>query len=273
MTKTQRYKQEMLVRVRDFGAAHRELFPESSPAGEKFAQVAAAVAAIDEHLKNRALGSARAYGVKASTRAAVSVYMKTLAKAARRITRGERDESPFRLPRRKTLTVKVATARAFLEEAEKRQAQFVEIGLPPTFISDFRVLVNELSAAADVRLSSKNKRGEAQEGIAAAVRLGHDIVRDLDVIVEIATRHDPVAAAGWRSARRIEALWPSSSTTSKTIVPVSMAPSVDQQPIADPPVAAEPASPSAATEATSGEAASEEVTPLEAPRVELARAS
>jgi hypothetical protein len=244
MNRNQRYKHEMLVRVRDFGVAHSELFPESSPGGDKFAQVTAAVAAIDEHLKNRALGKAGARGVKPFTRATVFSYLKTLAKAARRITRTERDVNPFLLPRRRTLKVEVATARAFLEEAEKRQAQFVGIGLPPTFISDFRALVNELEQAVDTRLNSKTMRGHAQAGIAAAVRQGLEIVRDLDVIVEIAMRQNEVLAATWRTARRIEGLNPSSSAAVKAVPATVVASPVQSS--ADPPVPGDAASLSAA---------------------------
>jgi len=236
MTKGQRYKHEMLVRVRDFGAAHRELFPESSPGGDKFAQVSAAVAAIDRHLKNRVLGKAGARGVKALTRKAVFSYMKTTAKAARRITRTGRDVNPFLLPRRRTLKVEVATARAFLEEAEQRQLQFIGIGMPPTFISDFRALVNELEQAVDTRLNSKTMRSHAQAGIAASVRRGLEIVRDLEVIVEVATSQDDILAATWRTARRIEGLNPSSSAAVNT-VPATMGAPADQS-SADPTVPA-----------------------------------
>lgn len=204
MTKSERYKQEMLVRVSDYGAANRELFPESSAGGEMFARVATAVAAVDEHLKNLALGSAIARGVKATTRAAVYRYMKTIAKAARRISRPERDPSPFKLPRRNLLQVQVGAAQAFLVEAERRQAQFVAIGLPPTFISDYRVLVDELTRAFHRRLSSKTVRATARAGIATAIGQGLEVVRDLEVLVEIATRQDPILATAWRVARTIE---------------------------------------------------------------------
>ncbi len=240
MTKGQRYKQEMLVRVRDFGAAYRELFPESSPGGEKFAQVAAAVTAIDQHLKGRVLGKAGARGVNATTRAAVSAYLTTIAKAARRITRGRRNNAPFRLPKRRTLVAEVATARAFLDEAAAREAQFVAMGLPVTFVSDLKALVDELSLAVDTRLNSKTMRGQAQAGIASAVRQGLDAARDLDVVVEIATRQDDVAAATWRTARRIEGLNPSPSTRAKQS---TLAPVVEtmEQPAVGPPASAESA--------------------------------
>ncbi|MCC6991515.1 MAG: hypothetical protein IT181_21120, partial [Acidobacteria bacterium] len=61
-----------------------------------FAQVTAAVAALDDHLKNRVVARAEARKVKAATRAAVFDYMKTVALAARRVTRPESGVSPFR---------------------------------------------------------------------------------------------------------------------------------------------------------------------------------
>lgn len=215
MKKDQRYKYEMLVRVREFGMAQRERFPESSNGGSTFMQVAAAVGAIDEHLKNRVLGRVEGRGVKPLTRAAVYEYMKTIAKASRRVTRGERDVNPFRMPARRTLKVDITTARAFIEQATPRRDKFIAIGLPPTFISEFTALVDELQEAVDQRLASKTVRGQAQAGIAAALAQGFDHVLDLDVIVAMAARQDPVLAAAWRSARRIEGQNSSASTTVK----------------------------------------------------------
>ena len=204
MTKTQKYKYEMLVRVRDYGMAHRDVFPESSSGGERFAQVTASVAEIDRHLKDRALGTAEARRVKATTRAAAVDYMKTIALAARRVTRSEGGQTPFRLPRRRSLKADISTARLFIDEATKRQDQFIEIGMPPTFISDFTALVDELQKAVDARLNSKTVRGQARTGIAVALARGFDLVKDLDVVVAMAARENPILAGAWESARRIE---------------------------------------------------------------------
>lgn len=205
MTRDQRFKYEMFVRVRDFGMAHTALFPEASKGGQAFARVLAAVAAIDEHMKNHVLGRAEARRIKAATRESVFEYLKIIAAAARRLTRPEPGVSPFLLPRRRRLSTELATARAFLEEAATRQAEFEQFGLPPTFISDFRALVTQLQQAADVRLSSKTVRRKALAGIKTALAQGLDAARDLDVIVAIATRQqDPTTFAAWTSARRIE---------------------------------------------------------------------
>jgi hypothetical protein len=216
VTKTQRYKYEMLVRVRDYGMAHRDAFPESSSGGERFAQVTAAVAVLDKHLRDRALGAAEARRVKATTRAAAVSYMKTIAQAARRVTRSEGRQTPFRLPRRRSLKADLAVARLFIEEAAKRQDQFVQLGMPSTFVSDFTALVDDLQRAVDTRLSSKTVRGRASTGIAVALTRGFDLVKDLDVVVAMAAREDPILAGAWAAARRIEGQNRGSADDSRT---------------------------------------------------------
>jgi hypothetical protein len=261
MTKTQRYKYETLVRVRNFGAEHQALFPEGSAVVGKFTQVASLVGAIETHLKNRALGTAGSRGVKASTREAVRRYLKTIAKVGRRVTGAERNKNPFRLPHRRNLAALIATARAFLEEAARRQDRFVEFGLPPTFISDLAALVSELEGAQSTHLDGKTMRANAQAGITTSVREGAAIVRDLDVLMELAPQVDEVLTATWKAASRVEGQ-SSSSAPPKTGEPDGE----DQQP-AGSPVTSDAANPSAPA-VTAGR-----VTTVEAPVLVLEKAS
>lgn len=114
MTRQQRFKYEMFVRVRDFGAAHAALFPEASKGGQAFARVLAAVAALDEQQQAHLLGLAEARRIKAATRDAVFDYMKTIAAAARRFTQRDPAESPFVLPRKRRVGTELVTARRFM---------------------------------------------------------------------------------------------------------------------------------------------------------------
>jgi hypothetical protein len=130
MRRIQRYQHETLVRARDFGRTQAGLFPALSPGGIKFAQLSAVVASIEEHMKNRVLGHTGALGVNATTRAKVLHYMRILAHAARQMARTRRNQAPFILPRHRRLKVEVATARAFLDGASKRQSEFVSMACP-----------------------------------------------------------------------------------------------------------------------------------------------
>jgi len=174
--------------------------------------VAAEVNAIEEHRKNQVLSTSEARRVKATTRAAVFNYMKTVALAARRVTQPDVKENPFRVPSRRNLELELTTARAFIEQAERRQGEFVDFGLPPTFLSDFRSLVNNLQYAVDGRLGSRALRKKAKAGTESAIARSGEVIRDLDALVAIALRDDPDTFAAWGAARRIEALGSSSRT-------------------------------------------------------------
>lgn len=262
MTRDQRFRYEMFVRVRDFGAARTALFPESSRSGQTFARVAAAVAAIEEHRKNHVVATAEARRVKAATRAAVFDYMKTIALAARRVTRPDVRESPFRVPRRRNLERELATARAFIEEAEKRRGEFVGFGLPPTFIGDFRVLVDNLQQAVNVRLSSKTVRREASTGTRTTLVRGFDAIRDLDVLVAMATREDPTTFAAWSAARRIEGQGSSSGAVKNAAASAAAA---EAQARVESPAIAESADVTADSGSATTEAAPTAVTLIQAP--------
>jgi hypothetical protein len=234
----------MFVRARDFGAAHAGLFPASSKIGRAFARVAEEVAAIEAHRKNHLVSMAEARRVKATTRAAVFDYLKTLALAGRRLTRPDVKENPFRLPRGRNVERELATARAFIEQAGARQREFVEFGLPPTFLGDLKTLVNNLQQAVDGRLGSRAQRRKATAGIKNAMARGLEVVRDLDALLALALRDDPDTYAAWGAARRIEGLAASSRTSrnaASTVTVPSEAPAVE--------AVAEPAPEAPATEA------------------------
>ena len=204
MTKQQRYRYEMFVRVRDFGEANRELFPESSSGSQSFVRVAAAVTAIEGHLRDRIVVRAEARKLQATMRAEVLRYMRTIAATGRRAARREMVGHPFRLPKRRTAKVLVATGRAFIEEARRREAEFVRLGLAPTFITDFQTVLDDLDRAVDVRNNSLHLRRRAQAGIEAALAAGLDDIRELDVIVPNVLRDDQVRVAQWQRARHID---------------------------------------------------------------------
>lgn len=252
MKKVQRFKYEMFVRVRDFGAEHASLFPEGTIGGQAFARVLAAADAFEEQLKQHVLGQGEARRIKAATRDAVFDQLKTIAAAARRLTRAEAGANPFQLPSRRNLASVLSTARAFMQSAESRKAEFEKFGLPPTFIADFGAQVDKLQQAADVRLSAKTARGRAQAGIERALADGLDAVRDLDVVVAIATRQaDRLTYAAWTAARRIEgqnraAAVEEAAAASEAAAPaqpvaVAVAPTTTPQPVA--PSASVPAAP------------------------------
>jgi hypothetical protein len=127
---TRRY--EMLVRVRDFGLAHSDLFPPSEKGGEAFAQVTAAVAALSENAAAQISGDGTT--TREIARAALRNELDAIAMTARALAidrPGLGDQ--FWLPRRGGDQTLLSAARAFLREAVPLEAEFVRHAMPADF--------------------------------------------------------------------------------------------------------------------------------------------
>jgi hypothetical protein len=214
----------MFVRVRDFGAANQTLFPESSTAGKALAQVAASAAEVEQYLMERTLARTEARRVKTDTRRAVTSSMKVIATTGKRVAATETTRHPFLMPRRRSATVVLATARHFITEAERRAASFVELGMPPTFVEDFRKKVDALEGAIAVKQNSRGLRQRADKGIEAALDRGFDNIETLDVAVANILREDPVRYAHWEGARHVARPHDSSSPAVTTPAEAPVAP-------------------------------------------------
>ncbi len=208
MTRDQRYRYEMFIRVRGFGTTHADLFSPLSTAGRAFARVAEALAAIDRYSQAYIVASA-AKRIKKTTRKLVFRDMKMIALAARRLVQPDGRGNPFRLPRPRSLARELAAARAFLDEAGKRPDDFAALGLPSTFMNEFKRKVDDLQTVIDARLKSRTDRRQARAGIATAIADGFDAACELDVVVTVATRDDPARFAAWGAARHVTRRRPS----------------------------------------------------------------
>ena len=219
MKRTQRQKYEMFVRVRNFGTTNRDVLTESTPAGQKFAQLAAVVATIEDQLVRRAQARAEARKVKIATRRSAMDFMKAMASTGRQAADEETGVHPFRLPVRRTFAEVLTTARLFMEEAERRKEKFVELGMAPTFLTDFGAVVEGLEAAVGTQPDSRGARQKAQASIEASLARGMKLVGQLDVTVANALRSDPARLAQWHGARHLS--YPSSAGDTKPPVVVT----------------------------------------------------
>lgn len=87
--------------------------------------------------------------------------------------------------------------------------------------------MNALQRAVDVRLSSKSTRSLTRKGLETELARGSELVRDLGVMVAVATMGDPARFAAWRSARLVEGIKRPSSTATKIVVPMPVVPEDD----------------------------------------------
>jgi hypothetical protein len=205
MTELELRQYQVLVRVRDFGAAHRDLFPRRSVAGKLFAGVAAAADALQRHetveLAGRG-GEQEGAASKAAARAALRRQVRAIVQTARA------SEVPglggtFRPPAAGSDERLLSQARTFLKEAKPFASTFVAHELPPNFLSELRAGIEAFERAMSERRSGRDQRVGARASIEATMAAGLRAVRRLSAIVPNRLQ-DPSAVALWHGARRIE---------------------------------------------------------------------
>jgi len=181
---TRRY--EMLVRVREFGAAHADSFPSSTPGGQAFATVAAAVDQLSQHASVQFEGRTsirEATTTKAAARAALQEDLDAIARTARVLaadTRGLDDKFPP--PRRKDVDL-LTTGRTFLREAAPLAPQFIAHYLPEDFLTDLESDLREFEAAINEGHAGRDMHATAAAEVEAGMESALEAVRHLDVLV------------------------------------------------------------------------------------------
>jgi hypothetical protein len=197
----------MFTRVRDFGEAHRDLFPESSEGGHAFATVAAAVAKLGTHTRSKLSGAHDGRQAKVAAREALRDRLDAIARTAHAIAEKTPGfDDAFHLPRKQDDESLLLACPMILDEAEAKQDRFVRHGLPETFVADLKALVDQFEQAVRSVATAKERAKVARKGIVAAQLDGLAAIRQLDVIVVNQLGHDPEALDHWKEARRVEYL-------------------------------------------------------------------
>lgn len=224
MTKEQRVRFEMFLRVRDFGQAHRELFPESSTGGQAFAKVGDAAARIDAFATSKLLVVTDGHEELAVARAAIVDRMRIVARTARGTRKSDSAAGRrFRMPSRTSYVALLAAARSFISEAGECRAELDELGLPATCLPELRQAIDDLEAALTARRAGRAGTAAAHAGLKAAFADGTRAVRTLDIVVPNTVGSDAVLMAKWHRDRRV-------ITGAAKVVPEDAAPDAGLQP-------------------------------------------
>jgi hypothetical protein len=173
-------KYQMLVRVQEFGTAHRDLFPARTVAGKLFAAVASKTAA-------RAVLRGR---LRAIARIAATADVPGLGAKFR----ASLDCNDERL---------LSQGRTFLEEAKPFAETFVAHELPSNFLRQLQAAIDAFEGAMGERASGRDQRVGARARIEATMKEGLRAVRRLSAIVPNKLQ-DPASVTLWNGARRIE---------------------------------------------------------------------
>ena len=206
MTKLDIRRQQMLERVRAFGATYRDRFPAESAALRMFAAVAESVDALRRHSTSEISGhhgEREGSASKATARAALRRRLSAISRTARAaaIDRPGLD-GRFRIRFDCSDERLLSHARAFVAAARPLARVFTAYDMPSTFLAQLQTEIDLFDRAIRAREASRGCRVAAQASIGAEIRKGVQEARRLAAILPHSVQ-DPALLAIWNEARRI----------------------------------------------------------------------
>jgi hypothetical protein len=232
------WKQQMFIRVRDFGTARREMFPAASSAGKLFAAAGAAADVLEQQLSSDPRGPGvprEGTTPKVMARQALRRRLATIATLARALaldTPGIADK--FNLPLNCGDARLLVVARSFVTNSRPLAKLFIAHDMPSHFLT---ALTEEIGGLAKAMLQDRVslEKARALRGeIEATIDTGQRAVAKLNAIVRSRLQDDRWALASWDEARRIERS--ARTRNGESATPAPSAPAVPS----GPPGAAEP---------------------------------
>jgi len=216
---------QMLVRVSTFGAQHAAAFPIDTLAVLAFAEVRDTASQLEQHAVTQASVRSRdRVHAKVDARKRLRELLRVISRTARALA----IDAPgirhmFRMPRTNGDHALLTAARVMSREAVGIAADFVEHGLPPTFVAEVEAAVAALEHVTGEYYSIKQAGAAATAGVSALLAKGRASVRRLDAIVANVCCDDPPMMAAWRQARRVERSGCSSTMERRaTVVPIRL---------------------------------------------------
>jgi hypothetical protein len=233
---------EMLVRVKEFGVAHAEMFPTTSLGGSTFAVVATAVDALKTHLGAQASGRGAARERTAS-KVAARQFLRDMVEAISRTARAIGVDTPavddrFKLPRSQNDQRLIATARGFALDADPLADKFVSHNMPATFLTDLDNAIGAFEKIIVEHATTKENNAAAKQAIETALEAANAAVVRLDAIVTNRLGNDREALVMWRSARHVSRLGVSSGRATTSAPDPTPSPAPAPVPVTVPPTAA-----------------------------------
>jgi hypothetical protein len=193
----------MFLEVKDFGAAHRELFPEGTTGSEAFAELSDAIARIDAQEQARPLAAIDGQKERAVARQAMQEAMREIALTAKGIKGGSSQAARLTLPRGKSMVAWMQAVPAFIQQAETIRAQLCRMGLPATCIDDLRAHAEALKQTMEGRRTGRRGVTQASSETKKAFRRARVAIRTLDIVVHNAVKGDETLTAVWDRCREV----------------------------------------------------------------------
>ena len=198
-----RSRYDMLIRVRNFGAAHVQRFPETSSVHAAFSIVATEVAQIEalavaEHVSSRSARAARKGEARRRLQESLARAANTAWVLSRTIPElSNHTETPGAIADRQLVTF----GRGFVTAATPYVAQFAAHGIAIERLSE---QIETFEAAVVERGTRRDELAQTRHRINASLTRALEAVDTLDVTVANTLATDPMTLALWKRERRLE---------------------------------------------------------------------
>ena len=198
---------DMLRRVRDFGASRTIDFPPDSLGRQMFAEVTAVVTELARQATVQAASAGSASvssAARARLRASLRGDLRHICRTAGVVLAGQPDlKKRFRLPESGDVRW-LAAARAIAEAAEPLVAEFIQHEMPADFLVKLRSDIAAFESAVHDQNQTREARTTATSSLGTLRMRGMKAMRHLDVTVRNKYRNDTASLAAWKSASHIE---------------------------------------------------------------------
>lgn len=181
-------------------------FPPESPGAVALAGLDAAIARIHSLAALQISGGQRqAIGIKDELFERLIRILQKMNRAAHSIAEDvDGIEDLFRMPRKRSEEIWLATARSFYNDSEPLDEEFQQYDLPKTFRADIMSLVQQIEAEAANADMKGEQKGGATGGMVAEFSVGGKFGTKLNGIVENKYDNNPQKLAAWRVASHLE---------------------------------------------------------------------
>ena len=204
----QKRKFEMYLKVRDFYNAHKGDFPAGSIGGVFFAALLLLIEQIEQlnAEKFSAIGEVgQSVDEKGVAKDVVKDWLYDISDMARSMAFDITGlENKFRMPRNFGVPSLIAAARAFAADANEYKAQFIEYGLPETFIADLTAATDALEDAYNATDTDVQERVGTNAAFVPLFKDADEKVRRLDPVVRREYRTNAAAFGEWNYASHVE---------------------------------------------------------------------
>jgi hypothetical protein len=200
-------RSEVLRRVDAFGAAHAGQFPDGTVGRRLFATVGKCVKDVARHAAAQRSGRNQTHGA-AHSRTAARAELRRRLNAIRRTALALAVEEAgfdiqFPLPRGNGDHELLTASRLFAAQASARAGEFIELGLPSSFLEDLAAGITALEETTRARSASRVARLSSNGNLKTALDDGFQAVRKLDAVVPNVLEDDPATLTAWRRARSV----------------------------------------------------------------------